>query len=153
MISSPFYACAKQMFNICIFKQIYSDSSFRIVNFCRFLFITYTRNKIFSEEEISRRIRITRLVLRQYKALIKRERKSSQVFACACLCLVWPPTCDDLWWLATNLSLFKFHRKFFSTCESLRVVWTQNTSRCESFLPARALELAEVSELYIGDSI
>ena len=85
--------------------------------------------------------------------MLKRERKSSQVFACACLCLVWPPTCDDLWWLATNLSLFKFHRKFFSTCESLRIVWTQNTSRCKSFLPARALELAEVSELYIEDSI
>ena len=42
---------------------------------------------------------------------------------------------------------------FFPTCDSLRVVWTQNTSRCKSFLPARALELAEVSELYIGDSI
>ena len=60
---------------------------------------------------------------------------------------------DRLRWLATNSSLFKFHRNFFSTCESLRVVWTQNTSRCKSFLPERALELVEVSELYIQETL
>ena len=57
-----------------------------------------------------------------------------KILACACLCLVWLPTCDGLWWLATNLSLFKFHRKFLSTCEDLRVVWTRNTSRWKSLV-------------------
>ena len=49
VISSPFYACAKLMFT-CVFTNKYSDTSFRIVSFSRFLFITCTRNKTFSQE-------------------------------------------------------------------------------------------------------
>ena len=34
--------------------------------------------------------------------------------------------------LMTNLSLFKFHCMFLSTCKDLQVVWTQNTSQWKS---------------------
>ena len=39
----------------CVFTNKYSDTSFKIVNFSRFLFITCTRNKTFSEEIEERR--------------------------------------------------------------------------------------------------
>ena len=68
-------------------------------------------------------------------ALIQRERESSHVFS---LCMVVPRLTTNLWWLAlqlaTNLSLFEFHRKFLSTCKDLRVVWTKNTSRWKSLV-------------------
>ena len=51
MISSPFHACAKQMFtSVFTNKYIVIHISFRIVSFYRFLFISCTRNKTFSEE-------------------------------------------------------------------------------------------------------
>ena len=54
VISSSFYACAKQMFTS-VFTNKYSDTSLRIVSFSRFLFITCTRDKTFSEEIDERR--------------------------------------------------------------------------------------------------
>ena len=48
VISSAFYACAKQMFT-CVFTDKYSDTSFRNVIFSRFLSITCSQNKTFSE--------------------------------------------------------------------------------------------------------
>ena len=61
MISSPFYACVKQMFTsvftnvyICIYKQInvgiHVPLQFMIVSFSSFLFITCAQKKTFSEE-------------------------------------------------------------------------------------------------------
>ena len=49
VISSPFYASAKQMVRS-VFTNKYRDTSFRIVTFSRFLFTTCTRNKPFSEK-------------------------------------------------------------------------------------------------------
>ena len=68
VISSPFYACAKQM-STSVFINKYSDTSFRVVSFSHFLFITCTRNKNFLKEIEERRRNIpadssTRVILR-----------------------------------------------------------------------------------------
>ena len=49
VIFSPLYACAKPMFTP-VFTNENSDTFFRTVSFSRFLFITCTRDKTFSEE-------------------------------------------------------------------------------------------------------
>ena len=69
-------------------------------------------------------------------ALLSPDQTRTQVIASFCLCLLVPRLNANLRWLATNLSMFKLHRKFFF---NLRVVWTQNTSQCKSFphFPAR----------------
>ena len=61
VISSAFYACAKQMFTS-VFTNKCRDTSFGIVNFSRFLFITCARNKTFSEEIEERRRDIPHLL-------------------------------------------------------------------------------------------
>ena len=68
------------------------------------------------------------------------DRKFLLVLACASFDRQLVVACVSLRliWACSN-----FTASFFSTCESLRVVWTQN----KSFLPTRALELVELSEL------
>ena len=68
VISNPFIAWAKHKFTS-LFGNQHRDTSFRIVSFFRFLFITFNRNKT-SSDEIEERGRdiqgdlSTRLVLR-----------------------------------------------------------------------------------------
>ena len=71
VISSPYYACAKQMFTYLYLQtNIYSDTSFRIISFSRFVFVTSLHSKQNLSEEIQKRLRdipadsITRLVFR-----------------------------------------------------------------------------------------
>ena len=80
-----------------------------------------------------------------FKALIKRERKSSQVFACASFDRQHAAACVSLRLIVELVQISP--QVFFQLARACESFEHKTQADAKSFLPARALELAEVGEL------